>query len=101
MQANMEPRSSMSSSFVYFYIVKHKTSKTSRILNSSTINSSGNLKVNPKKLINSQWDENQQKAIKEIFEFYSHQHIGSGPKMSFDDIKNKTNSIGMGEFFKF
>ena len=70
-------------------------------MNNSRISSNEAFRVNSKKLINDQWDENEQKAIKEIFEFYSHQHIGSGPKMSFDDIKNKVNSLGMGEFMKF
>ena len=69
MQANIELRLGMSSSLVYFYIVKHKTSKTSRILNNSTISSSENLQINPKKLINSQWNKISKKQSKRCSNF--------------------------------
>ena len=41
------------------------------------------------------------KALMEIFNFYSKQHIGGGPKSTFEDIHNNSTSLNLGEFMKF
>ena len=41
------------------------------------------------------------KALKEIFHFYSKQHVGAGPKSTFEDLHNNSSSLNLGEFMKF
>lgn len=42
-----------------------------------------------------------EEALKEIFNFYSRQHIMIGRKATFEEIQNEMAKINLGEFLKF
>jgi hypothetical protein len=46
-------------------------------------------------------DEKRNRGIKEIFDFYTRQHLMIGKKATFDQIQYSLSNMNMGEFMKF
>jgi hypothetical protein len=46
-------------------------------------------------------DEKRNRGIKEIFDFYTRQHLMIGKKATFDQIQYELSNMNMGEFMKF
>lgn len=46
-------------------------------------------------------DERRKRGIKEIFDFYTRQHIMVGKKATFEQIEYEMSNMNMGEFMKF
>lgn len=46
-------------------------------------------------------DEKRKRGIKEIFDFYTRQHLMIGKKATFDQIQYELSNMNMGEFMKF
>jgi hypothetical protein len=40
-------------------------------------------------------------VLSQIFDLYSKQHVGGGPKATFEDLHIKSASLNLGEFMKF
>jgi hypothetical protein len=45
--------------------------------------------------------EKRNKALKEIFDFYSRQQMMIGKKATFDQIKNEVSNMNLGEYMGF
>ena len=46
-------------------------------------------------------EERRKKGIKEIFDFYTRQHLMIGRKATFEQIQYEMSNMNMGEFMKF
>ena len=75
----------------------NKSKSPNRLSKADTMEIEKRLEIEPGETL----EDKRNRGIKEIFEFYSRQHLMIGRKATFEQIEYELSNMNMGEFMKF